>query len=688
MGDLEACAVNLDEWDLPWCPISALELELWIKGSDLDIPTFARLSPAVIFGRPPKVMLALPGVGLKRLRLFVQHITSVSHLQVSRFQLLANERCRVSRRGLEGWAWGDGTRRVAEQFLLSIAPDAATPGEAMEIAIGLAKAPDDLVQLVAAVEAGHGAAGVIEEILTVMRIWMKDARFDVDAAIEVMETRMGVRGRKQSTIEAIAEARGVTRQRVDQILARVKEIVPREPRLPITAAWASSFAQRLPATAADMDADMSLSEPLGVDGASPVGVYDFVSDILGIAPNLVTVPAPPVADNAASVLTLEGDDSGHLLLAAVRRAVHSQVNHEGVFHMDVVLGEVSDSLGVPVERRRLERLARGWLGARHLEVGYAREPWMWLGPDRCRTLRQRLLKMLASSPTRLDAADMANGLARSVRAGALSQHARGVALPAHVVVAVCKALPGVAVKQGDDVLLIDRAAYPLAEVLSEGEMRIRDLLLARGNVAAIGEVLREGERAAIALSPMAISLILGKSPIVTRIGYGIYGLRGFAPTAEGYSRALAALTESARRYALGEVTETASARGPSGLFDIVLDDEDGTEPARLRFAIGGHEEARGWADVSTAIGDLLPSVLRISDVAGTQVSLHLRRWEPLPEQVRYRLTDVRELVKQYPYVRGGATLTECANGGYLIAPLAPDRGGLLDGDSESPVGHS
>ncbi len=315
--------------------------------------------------------------------------------------------------------------------------------------------------------------------------------------VRAVAARLGWSGEPATTLAAAAAQVGYTRERVRQLEERVKLHAAQRPlRVPLTAA-----AVRL------------------VENAAPTGrarvAHALVEAGLTSRPFDVSGVFSAAALGRIEVTVCERDGmivrERHLeLVRELELSARRLVERQG-----------AAAVGSLIERSpdRPTRQAAQQLLDAHTQVDWLDDRREWFRVRGAESPFERLLKkMLAVAPS-LDLAAVDDGLRRT---------ARPIALPPGVLLRLCASLPWTAVDL-ETATIASRVGLDAAELLSPTEQALVSMFRSAGPVLGFTQAVRLG--VGHGLNSSSIGIYLLRSPVVERVGRGLYRLRGVAPVA-------------------------------------------------------------------------------------------------------------------------------------------------------------
>jgi transcriptional regulator with XRE-family HTH domain len=366
---------------------------------------------------------------------------------------------------------------------------------------------------------------------------------------QIFATRYGVKGESESTLQAIADSVGLTRQRIEQITLKMRErsgsLEDVDP--PLIARLRRELTPLLPQTVANLD--LHFKDLLG-ESLSLVGVERFAQDVL--KRSILTITGKPTSlQTPWEPVAVDPNTHDADVLRVIRDAAMAMIRNVGAAQVEFIAGAAAGATGKGVTPSKVIEVI-------HMVPGFEwlleRDGWFWLGEKYENRLLNLVKKVLAVAGRRVDIEDIHGAMARarrvkteSTRTGsqsdeldtvpiAASIRAFTVEAPYAVLVCVLKKLSWLEQVQYDDFRL--REPIPLESILSMVELAVYEFLSNKGGLASrfdIQQALLEVPKPDF--TPIALHAALDASPIFTRIDTGIFALRGVSLTAEAFAAA-------------------------------------------------------------------------------------------------------------------------------------------------------
>ncbi len=439
------------------------------------------------------------------------------------------------------------------------------------------------------------ASTIAEEIFGI-GIWLSRAKFSTRTTslegleenerrmAKIFSTRYGVNGESESTLQAIADSAGLTRQRIQQITSKMREraIALGNSEPPLISRLRQEIAPLLPQTVANLD--LHFRQLLG-DSLSLAGVERFAQDVL--ERSVLTITENP-ANSQVPWKSVAIDPNTHdsHILRVIRDGVMAMVRNVGAAQVDFISGVSSRASGKGVIQSKVIEVIKMIPGFEWLQE---RDGWFWLGEKYENRLINVAKKVLAVAGRRVDIEDIHGAMARSRRlnyeTAIVSRYA--VEAPYAVLVSVLANTSWVELVQYDDFRLRD--PIPLESVLSMVELAVYHLLFNRGGIASRFDI----QKALLdvpepAFTAIALHATLDSSPVFYRMDTGIFALRGVVLSAQAL------------------VVASASVGGPNSAKHQVSLSPDGQGFISLPITILSHMVNSGYFGIPRQLAKQLP----------------------------------------------------------------------------------
>ena len=308
----------------------------------------------------------------------------------------------------------------------------------------------------------------------------------------------------RGTLQIAADRLGITRERVRQVLVRLKaELMDLGLPLPRLKAALSVIEQNLPVR------PEGLAERLVRRGFLRPG--SRVERILEVAAYFeLHAAVERVETGGHEILVRPGSKPA---LKAVAGLARRAVEHFGCSTVEEVVALANERHGLALEPRSAEMFLEAAEGFRWLD---RKTGWFWLYPTKRNSLLTKVAKVL-SVAHRVDVSDLRTGVSRHHRTG-------GFAPPRRVLLEICRQLPDCKIE--DNRVVVDTGPREPGDHLSDTEQLLWLVFEEYGAVLSTRHfeeyATREGVSRATFWSNIA------NSPVLRRYDQGVYGLVGAA----------------------------------------------------------------------------------------------------------------------------------------------------------------
>lgn len=340
--------------------------------------------------------------------------------------------------------------------------------------------------------------------------------------VEIMLQRYGVLGEEASTLQAIGDTYGITKERVRKITERVTENLKSEQvRLPMIDVIKDAASAIVPARISTLTTRLRdlLGRSLSIDGADR-----FAREILGEA-IIKTEAATGIYASAGEkiALSLSFDDAA---IRTVRQISLAMIRSTGAAQAYFVAGAASQELGVGITPADVANYCSIWHSFDWLEE---KDGWYWFGPSYDNRAVSCAMKVLSIANRNVDIEEIQAAMTRSrVRYEADKARPFMINAPTVVLQKVLSNAPQIELMQYNDFRLrniqIDREEYEDA-YLSESEIACLEVIRNNGGVvtrkALYSELVEER-----GMVPMTFHMVLDSSPIMHRLDIGLWTLAG------------------------------------------------------------------------------------------------------------------------------------------------------------------
>lgn len=357
---------------------------------------------------------------------------------------------------------------------------------------------------------------------------------------EIFASRYGVQGEENSTLQAIGDRYSLTRERIrqitDKLLERVRELHTAE--TPNLDELTKQLRDRLPSPVIQLDEQLRhlLGESLSIEGAERFGREVLGRKIVEFSRNAADM------SQKHHLIAIDPQQHDPDLVRAAREASLRMIRSCGAAHLMVITGATGATANRSVTPDEILRACQTVPGFVWLKE---EDGWFWYGPEW--PADNRLLnvtrKVLSVCQQRIDVEELAQAFMRNRRFHYPQDRLRPILIepPFSVIVAVLAQTPWVKVVQHDDFQL--RGHLAPEETLAEVELHIYQELAACGGVSTRG-ALRHALIAGGRIKKDAFQVMIDSTPIVTRLDFGLFALRGWPVAASAMA---SALTQHERR---------------------------------------------------------------------------------------------------------------------------------------------
>ena len=354
-------------------------------------------------------------------------------------------------------------------------------------------------------------------------------RFNAERNAEIIARRYGWDGRPSGTLQEVADAYGVSRERIRQICGpfenAIDKLATRQLFAPVLDRVLASLGQSAPLIKAEaqtaLDKFPDITEPLNISDflqwANWLGRSEIFS-LEEIAPRAIYLVHP--AGNRQSAGEI------HTALVTILKVAHKAVSRWGVAQLDDIVAKATEysllsEFPLNFDAADIEKIIKSRLDFHWLDE---EQGWFWFSDsarDGLSTNRNALItqirKVFAVTP-RITIGELRGGVSRHHRR-------EGFAPPRKVLIELCRQLPGIGVD--DEEVFLD-PPRDLSSKLSPSESLLWEILKKHGPVMARPHL--EKLCAARSMNRVTFYSYLNSSPIIARFTSGVFGLRGALPT--------------------------------------------------------------------------------------------------------------------------------------------------------------
>lgn len=381
----------------------------------------------------------------------------------------------------------------------------------------------------------HGQAETIAgEIRRIVGVIVPTDAKDHGRTIGILCARYGSNGEEASTLQAVGDKYGLTRERVRQIQAKfIERASYLRPASTLYDRFRAAISPSLPGTVTELE--QSMTALLG-EGQSLEGAGRFGREVLGIQPGFTICAQEQKTLHRRVVAT--GPEREPLSREAkqVRHACIQMISACGAAQVHIVQGMVQGNGGGPFGGRGLLTAISNIKGMRWLDQ---RTGWFWLTSEaKDNSVHTAVMKIFAVSGRRLDVEEIYAAVVRSLRKRYADREPNlRVLMPPWVLSEMLKQTDFLKVVQKEYFELRESRSHQGSEdVLSPTERFVFEYMRSHGNVASRMELRRAYGRAGLG-GEMALQMMLGYTPILYRVERAVYALVGRDIDIKGLARA-------------------------------------------------------------------------------------------------------------------------------------------------------
>lgn len=310
-------------------------------------------------------------------------------------------------------------------------------------------------------------------------------------------------GRGVSTLQAVGELNGLTRERIRQVSAKVEKVLRRSnPFLPALSRAARLISRHLPID--EQSAQALLRRSSITDG-------DFQLDGLIDAAKFFGRSLTFTLEGPATRRTLARADQVWLA-SATKRIARKSVSRFGLATVADLQSQVGELTPTKIDVGELGHYLRRDSGLRWLDEG---EGWFWISDLPKNHLVTVIRKVLSVAP-KIHISELRSAISEDPKG-------MGYAPPGNVVAAFCVQACGCALDGG---FITSTAQLNPASILSPAEHIQYDVLQRHGPLLTRQELERLCCESGMNIRTS--SMYATRSPIIARYAHGVYGLRGVA----------------------------------------------------------------------------------------------------------------------------------------------------------------
>jgi hypothetical protein len=389
--------------------------------------------------------------------------------------------------------------------------------EEADISVNLCYSAKTISEEIRAISSWLSTKNLAQRTVDHKQLTEKDYRW-----ASIFAERFGVLGEEASTLQSVGDRYGLTRERVRQITEKMLERASVIPvKTPLIDAFIMEIEKSLPAKVNELN--HIYRDFLG-ENLSVYTLDQFCREILGKRfLEFSDTPAGMVV--AWDLVAYAPNEDMAKDLRAIRESIKKMITSCGVAQISWVVGETSAVLGMPLSREEVLKKAKligefEWI---HKDAG-----WFWLGENYQN--RNKLLsivrKIMSVSQEAVDVSLIGHALLNSRREHYGEDNPRRqlhIEPSVLVVTEVLKKISWLDYKQSDD--FYSKVTLNPKETLSDIEWKVYDFLTQNGGIASrysLTEAINQhGDHR------QALAFMLNESPIITKVGRGVYMLIGW-----------------------------------------------------------------------------------------------------------------------------------------------------------------
>jgi hypothetical protein len=345
----------------------------------------------------------------------------------------------------------------------------------------------------------------------------------------ILARRYGIAGEANSTLQAIGDMIGLTRERVRQIADKAMvRFEPVPPPAPLVEQLQAAITKYAPFQLANPPA--ALRNILG-DSQSLEGADRFFREVLG--QSLVHTKAHGTHDTMVIVAGTASDD----LVQLVRQVSVAMIRQAGAAHVFFVTGAVA-AQGLDATLARVIECARMFNGFAWLSEP---EGWFWYGNANDNRARTSAMKVLSVANRTVDIEELYGAMARSRTISSIDRAVPvSMSIPLSILQAVLAQFSELRRWQSNDFRLAcapEEVARTREACLSPSELMIYEVLVQRGGITPRRTLTRELVESGRLEKP-TFDLTLFRSPAFKRHDRGLWTLTGFSIAIEAVQAAM------------------------------------------------------------------------------------------------------------------------------------------------------
>lgn len=323
---------------------------------------------------------------------------------------------------------------------------------------------------------------------------------------EIAKVRHGLSGNGLRTLHETGNQFGLTRERVRQICDRtIKQLGRKHLKIPLLRKTVDFVIENIPGLADEIEAQL-VTKGFTQNRFRLDGLVEAADLFLKEVPFVITT----IGESRFVIPKGMGN-----LPRIVNQISRKSIEHWGVATVADIVDQIDrgnyfDTLSEAIGEKAVINSLRTRSDFRWLDE---KQGWFWLSSvPRNRVLNQ--IEKILSVVTRVNVSELRSGVSRNYRM-------EGFAPPAHVLLELCRQIPGYMV---EDSYVMANPSLAMEEILNGTEVLMAKVLIKHGPVLSREEFdklcFENG------MNRNTFSVYIGNSPIIERYAVGVYGLRG------------------------------------------------------------------------------------------------------------------------------------------------------------------
>lgn len=350
---------------------------------------------------------------------------------------------------------------------------------------------------------------------------------------EMFAMRYGVKGPQLSTLQAIGDLHGMTRERVRQITTRALEA---SDRVTLDASATLKLVAALKSIpTSDLDAANSTLRPILGPELDIRDAQRFAAEVHGVRwPRQIAQIRSQSLSGSPRKSILVADSADASLIDVARKHASAMIRNCGAASMETVCG-------LTIQERRSFVPRQDVVNGLSLVPGFewlSDKEWFWFGPGVGENrIIDRASVILAAAQRPLDVEVIYSGIIRDRRHQRSDAPSWGLA-PLEVIRLMLSQCPEFRCTQQDDFRLVTPCA--IEERLEGSALDVYRVLEQRGGIATLSEL-----RASLvhngSTNRITLAATLANHPVISQIQKAVYGIRGWPIDPSRFAECLADL---------------------------------------------------------------------------------------------------------------------------------------------------